>query len=108
MHAVTRTSRIWILERYTSKLDRNEEGENERVPGEPCRWLGQPSGSLSCASASSAMTITSGSKTVYGRVRYGEDATSKCDNLKYPRLFNKHGSRVALLLPPLAVRASGA
>jgi DNA-binding transcriptional LysR family regulator len=32
---------------------------------------------------------------------------AKCDNLKYRRLFNKHGSRVALLLPPLAVRASG-
>jgi hypothetical protein len=33
MHAVTRTSRIWILERYTSKLDRNEEGEREGTGG---------------------------------------------------------------------------
>jgi hypothetical protein len=32
---------------------------------------------------------------------------SECDNLKYPRLLHKHRGRVALRVPPLAVRASG-
>lgn len=32
---------------------------------------------------------------------------SECDNLKYPRLLNQHRGRVALRLPPLAVRAGG-
>ncbi len=30
---------------------------------------------------------------------------SECDNLKYPRLLNKHRGRVALRVPPLAVPA---
>src|SRR5216683_5453958 len=32
---------------------------------------------------------------------------AECGNLKYPRLFNKHGGRIALLTADFSVRGSG-